>query len=60
MVGRMADMCNIERIMWANDFPHSDSTWPRSDEAIALLAEGLTRPQLERVLHDNCAELYGL
>ena len=56
----MADMCNIERIMWANDFPHSDSTWPRSDEAIALLAEGLTQPQLERVLHDNCAELYQL
>ncbi len=60
VVGRMADMCNIERIMWANDFPHSDSTWPRSDEAIALLAEGLTRPQLKRVLHDNCAELYKL
>ncbi|NQY92332.1 MAG: amidohydrolase family protein [Deltaproteobacteria bacterium] len=56
----MAEMCNIERIMWANDFPHSDSTWPRSDEAIALLAEGLTQPQLKRVLHDNCAELYGL
>ena len=25
---QMKDMCNIRRLMWANDFPHSDSTWP--------------------------------
>jgi hypothetical protein len=25
---QMKDMCNIRRLMWANDFPQSDSTWP--------------------------------
>ena len=27
---------NTERLMWANDFPHSDATWPNSQ---AMLAE---------------------
>ena len=26
---KMKDMCNQRRLMWANDFPHSDSTWPQ-------------------------------
>ena len=27
---QVKDLCNIRRLMWANDFPHSDSTWPNS------------------------------
>ena len=23
------DLCNVRRLMWASDFPHSDSTWPQ-------------------------------
>jgi len=30
---KMKDMCNPQRLMWANDFPHSDSTWPNSQAA---------------------------
>ena len=26
---QVTDLCNVRRLMWANDFPHSDSTWPR-------------------------------
>ena len=33
---RIAELMNVERLMWANDFPHSDATWPDSQ---ALLAE---------------------
>ena len=33
---RVAELMNVERLMWANDFPHSDATWPDSQ---ALLAE---------------------
>ena len=25
---QVKDLCNVRRLMWANDFPHSDSTWP--------------------------------
>jgi predicted TIM-barrel fold metal-dependent hydrolase len=56
----MKDMCNIRRLMWANDFPHSDSTWPRSQDVLAKHTKGLNEDEKNYVLHDNCAELYQL
>jgi hypothetical protein len=32
---QMLGLLNRQRLMWANDFPHSDSTWPRSQELLA-------------------------
>jgi predicted TIM-barrel fold metal-dependent hydrolase len=57
---KMKDMCNYQRLMWANDFPHSDSTWPWSQEILAEHTKGLTEPEKDAILHDNVAELYHL
>ncbi len=57
---QMKDMCNIRRLMWANDFPHSDSTWPWSQEILSKHTTGLSDREKDYVLHDNCAELYGI
>jgi predicted TIM-barrel fold metal-dependent hydrolase len=51
---------NHERLMWANDFPHSDATWPRSQEMLAEHAAHLDEDVRARILHDNAAELYGI
>ena len=54
-------LMNVERLMWANDFPHSDATWPDSQ---ALLAEHAQHPRApharDRILHGNAADLYGI
>jgi len=34
---RSVGMMNWRRLTWANDFPHSDSTWPWSQELLAEL-----------------------
>jgi predicted TIM-barrel fold metal-dependent hydrolase len=57
---RMVDMVNFRRLMWANDFPHSDSTWPWSQDVLAEHTRGLSAAQRDAILHDNVAELYGL
>ena len=57
---QVKDLCNIRRLMWANDFPHSDSTWPNSQEILAKHAAHLTEEERNLVLHDNVAELYRL
>jgi predicted TIM-barrel fold metal-dependent hydrolase len=57
---RLADMMNVERLMWANDFPHSDATWPDSQKLLAEHASHLDDHARGRILHDNVAELYGL
>ena len=54
------DLVNIDRLMWANDFPHSDSTWPWSQDILAEQTKGLTDDERNRICHDNVAELYKL
>ena len=44
--------------MWANDFPHSDSTWPWSQAMLAEHAAQLTAEQRRAILCQNVAELY--
>jgi predicted TIM-barrel fold metal-dependent hydrolase len=55
-----ADLMNWHRLMWANDFPHSDSTWPDSQAVLAEHAARLTPEQRRAILCDNVAELYGI
>lgn len=57
---RVKDLCNVRRLMWANDFPHSDSTWPHSQELLAKHTQHLTEEEKNWILHDNVAELYQL
>jgi uncharacterized protein len=57
---RMIDMVNPARLMWANDFPHSDSTWPWSQEVLREHTAHLTEQQKDLILHDNVSHLYGL
>ena len=51
---------NHERLLWANDFPHSDSTWPWSQEMLDEHAAHLTDKQAEDILCRNSADLYGI
>jgi predicted TIM-barrel fold metal-dependent hydrolase len=51
---------NWHRLMWANDFPHSDSTWPWSQKVLDEQAVNLTPEQRRAILCDNAAELYGI
>jgi predicted TIM-barrel fold metal-dependent hydrolase len=53
-----ADDMNWRRLLWANDFPHSDSTWPWSQELLAEHTQSLSPEQKQAILHDNTAALY--
>ena len=54
------DHLNIERMMWANDYPHSDSTWPWSQRMLDEQLTHMAADERDRILHDNAAELYGI
>jgi len=57
---RNVDQMNPRRLMWASDFPHSDSTWPWSQDVIAEQMAELTPDQKRWILRDNVRELYKL
>lgn len=54
------DAVNDERLLWANDYPHSDSTWPHSRAVIAEHTAAMDGAQRRRILRDNVVDLYRL
>jgi hypothetical protein len=48
---------NAERLMWGNDFPHSDSTWPWSQDVLREQTAHLSDATRDLILHDNVASL---
>jgi predicted TIM-barrel fold metal-dependent hydrolase len=45
--------------MWASDYPHTDSTFPRSREAIAESLGSIAEADRRKITATNCARLYG-
>jgi predicted TIM-barrel fold metal-dependent hydrolase len=46
-------------VMWACDYPHPDSTWPDSKQAIARDMGTMERDEVRKITSDNCRALYG-
>jgi predicted TIM-barrel fold metal-dependent hydrolase len=45
--------------MWASDYPHTDSTFPKSQHAIEETLGALPPADLRKITATNCAKLYG-
>ncbi len=57
---RLVDVLGEDRVMWASDYPHADSTWPESQEAIEANFKDVAPQTRRRIVCDNARELYGL
>jgi predicted TIM-barrel fold metal-dependent hydrolase len=57
---KVANLMNPKRLVWANDFPHSDATWPWSQEMLEEHASGLTGEQQRWIMRENIIECYNL
>lgn len=50
----------VGQIMFETDYPHQDTTWPRSRDKVAKYAEILTPYELDRIIRGNAIDLLGL
>ncbi len=50
----------VENIMWSNDFPHYNSTWPTSREILKELFAGIAQHEQDLMVADNARRVYGL
>ncbi|MDP3767569.1 MAG: amidohydrolase family protein, partial [Dehalococcoidia bacterium] len=57
---RLLDVLGEDRVMWASDYPHADSTWPESQKAIEEQFKDVSSSARRRVLCENARDLYGL
>jgi predicted TIM-barrel fold metal-dependent hydrolase len=49
-----------DNLLWANDYPHHEGTWPHSAEAIERTMGGLTDETRAKILGLNAARIFGL
>ncbi len=53
-------MIGDDRVMWASDYPHPDSTWPNSRRVIEAQMRGLPEDTRRKLTRENARALYGL
>lgn len=51
-------LVGTDRFMWGSDYPHLDSTWPNSREAIQTSLGDLPEADRRLVTADNCRRVY--
>jgi predicted TIM-barrel fold metal-dependent hydrolase len=56
----VANMMNHERLLWASDHPHSDATFPNSQQVLAEQTADLAPDVRDDIVWRNTARLYGL
>ena len=54
------ELMDYRHLLWASDFPHTDSTWPHSRQLIEEQASHLTDEQRQAIFRDNTAGLFNL
>jgi predicted TIM-barrel fold metal-dependent hydrolase len=52
----------IDVLVWGNDYPHYEGSWPRSRDAVASMSEraGLTEDEQATIFGGTLAKLYGV
>lgn len=50
----------IDNLMWASDYPHFASTWPKSQEFVAKATAGVEASEKRKLLRDNSLKVFNL
>ncbi len=53
-------LLNEDHLLWANDYPHTEGTFPASVARVAQDLRDLPATTRRKLVHDNAARLYGL
>lgn len=54
------EMIGVETLLWGNDYPHLDSTWPCSSDVRVEILRGVPEEDVLAMTIHNAAKLYGI
>jgi predicted TIM-barrel fold metal-dependent hydrolase len=56
---RLRDVIGVDNMMWGSDYPHSESTFPRSRKILADILAGVPEDEQAKIVGGNTARVYG-
>ena len=57
---RMRDVIGVDNLMWGSDYPHAESTFPRSRQILEEILVGCTEEEKAKIAGGNAARVYNL
>ena len=54
----LRDVIGVDSLMWGSDYPHSESTFPRSREVLDRILEKVPQDERDKIVGGNVARLY--
>jgi len=55
---RLRDVIGVDNMMWGSDYPHSESTFPRSRTILADILAGVPDDEQAKIVGENTARVY--
>jgi predicted TIM-barrel fold metal-dependent hydrolase len=55
---QLREIIGVDNLVWGNDFPHAESTWPKSREFLARIFVGVSAEERRKITRDNGARLF--
>ena len=55
---QLRDVIGVNNMLWGNDFPHAESTWPRSREFLDRIFAGVPEEDRRKITSDTAARMF--
>ena len=55
---QLRHVIGVDNLMWGSDYPHAESTWPRSQEILEGILQGVPEEEKALISGGNAARLY--
>ncbi len=55
---RLRDVIGVDSLMWGSDYPHAESTFPRSQEILDNILKGVPQGERAKIVGGNAMRLY--
>jgi predicted TIM-barrel fold metal-dependent hydrolase len=51
-------LIGVENLMWGSDYPHTEATFPRSQQILERILAGVPEEERAKITYTNVARLY--
>ena len=55
---QLRDVIGVDNMLWGNDFPHAESTWPKSGEFLDRIFAATPEEDRRKITSHNAAQMF--
>ena len=56
---QLRDHIGVENMLWGSDYPHAEATFPRSQQFLWRMFEGVPEADQRKITSENAAKMFG-